>query len=120
MCDAEILRNCDVVDCFAVAVGRGRDGRQLCDPHFYAHDVNFSRRMWRGRSWRDTDPVPVQLVALIGVLRALRPAADYPPGHYYAECDVCDRSCVIGPGEYPYPVCDKCDERYERRCRGEV
>jgi len=27
---------------------------------------------------------------------------------------------VIGPEEYPYPVCHKCRERYERRCRDDV
>lgn len=118
MCDAEKLRNCDVEGCFAIAVGYGDDGRQLCDPHYLARQVPHVR-MWRGRNWRDADPIPVRDLALIGVLRVMHPARDYPPGHYYAKCDNrdCNRTCVIGPDEYPYPVCDKCDERYERRRR---
>jgi hypothetical protein len=118
MRDPEILRDCEVRDCFKIAVGTDFGGRRLCDSHYKTYVVPNVRR-FRGRSWRDVDPVPLAEL-LIGVLCASRPASNYPPGHYWAQCDVCRGEWVIGPDEYPYPVCHICDERYERRQRGEV
>jgi hypothetical protein len=120
MCDPEILRNCEVDGCYKIAVERGNDYRQLCGPHFLSREVDRVRRQWCGRSWRNFDPVPAADWHLIGVWHVYAPATHWPPGHYYAKCDVCDESGLIGPTEYPYPACETCVERYERRRRGEV
>lgn len=113
MCDVDKLRNCEVEGCFAIAVDFGNDGRQLCEPHYFARQVPYVRK-WRGRNWRQVDPTPDRDLHRIGVLVVTSPATAWPPGHYNAQCDVCNGSWVIGPDEYPFPVCHKCAERYER------
>lgn len=123
MCDADTT-HCEMRECFAPAVGVGMDGRRLCDPHYLERRTPHDRR-WLGfafdpDAWRRIDPVPDRELHLIGVLHVQYPANAYPPGHYFAQCDVCEGSWVIGPGEYPYPVCTKCVERYERGRRGDM
>ena len=123
MCDADTLR-CEVASCFSPAVAVDMYGRRLCDPHYFERQTPHDRR-WLGfafdpDAWRRIDPVHEQDLHLIGVLVVTGAATHWPPGHYYAQCDACAGSWVIGPGEYPYPVCHKCRERYERRCRDDV
>lgn len=123
MSDADTLR-CEVVSCFSPAVAVDMYGRRLCDPHYFERQTPHDRR-WLGfafdpDAWRRIDPVHDRDLHLIGVLVVTGAATHWPPGHYYAQCDVCGGSWVIGPDEYPYPVCHKCRERYERRCRDGV
>ena len=118
MCDDK-LRQCEVAGCYGIAVGEGSDGRRLCDPHYFERVVPKLREC-RGKSYMEVDQVPRHERHLIGVYHVTGAATHLPPGHYFAKCDVCGDEDVIGPNEYPYPVCGRCDERYERGRHGEV
>ncbi len=118
MCDDSTPR-CEMSECFAPAVGVGNDGSQLCERHHYVRQVPYIRQ-WLGDSWKRVYPVPADNRHLIGVMCVVGPSTAYPPGYFQAHCDVCIETDVIGPGEYPHPVCQRCRRNYERPRGGKV